>query len=332
MRLLFLDITCPKPYSPETLRSEPLGGTEATVIRVAEGLAERGHEVIVAQHNRLTPAVGHGALYTTFEELDHIQREPHAVISIRAPELVAYGFEKFGRGPKRFLWLHDFNEQDVVRAYPVLSDIGVKILAVSRMHKTAVKNALLSQIETVKGIHVGHIYNPVVAQHPNVITDCNKLVFFSSPHKGLEHALYLFQRLREIDPAFHLTIANPGYIPSPDLSLDGVKNLGALPHSEALREVSSALCVLHPNLVFPETFGLVYAEANALGVPCIAHTGAGAVREALNPYQEQVMDCRDEKRVIDRILKWKAEGTPTVSLRPEFELGAVIKRWEEELE
>ena len=47
MHMLFIDPVTPKPYSTETLRNQPLGGTEATVVRVAEYL-----DAIVVQHNR----------------------------------------------------------------------------------------------------------------------------------------------------------------------------------------------------------------------------------------------------------------------------------------
>lgn len=45
--IAFIDHTCQKPYSLGTLLSEPLGGTEATVVRVAEAL-----DAAVVQHIR----------------------------------------------------------------------------------------------------------------------------------------------------------------------------------------------------------------------------------------------------------------------------------------
>ena len=62
---LFFDPVCGRPYDTETLRREAMGGTEATVVRVADALG-----ALVVQHNRTEasgrylpprsdPAVGH---------------------------------------------------------------------------------------------------------------------------------------------------------------------------------------------------------------------------------------------------------------------------------
>ena len=47
MRVVIFDPITPKPYSLQTLKCEPMGGTEATVVRVAERL-----DAVVVQHNR----------------------------------------------------------------------------------------------------------------------------------------------------------------------------------------------------------------------------------------------------------------------------------------
>jgi hypothetical protein len=51
-RILFVDVTCPRPYDGNTLETEPQGGSESTLTRVAEALARQGDVVRVAQHNR----------------------------------------------------------------------------------------------------------------------------------------------------------------------------------------------------------------------------------------------------------------------------------------
>lgn len=325
VRLVFLDSSNPKPYDAVTLETEPQGGTESTVTRIAEGLASRGYDVIVAQKGRTEAGQGK-ANYIGLDHLDQIQHRPHAVISLRSPSLVHWAIDKFPSA-KRFLWLHDFNQQAVVQHYPELMGTGLKILCVSNHHKQVVASALLSQIPPpIQGVTVDYIYNPVADLEPdNTPVDPKKLVFFSSPHKGLEHALYLFSRLRDIDPAFSLHIANPGYLPSDTRVLPGLVNLGSLPHRPVINAVRSALAVFHPNLVFPETFGLVHAEANAVGTPVLtSHHGAN--REVLGD-AGQTINVRDEKTVIDTILRWSAER-PVVRGKPEFKLSNVLNKWE----
>lgn len=51
MKIVFIDPKCPKPYDSEVLAARGLGGTEATVVRIARGLSAR-HTVWVLQHNR----------------------------------------------------------------------------------------------------------------------------------------------------------------------------------------------------------------------------------------------------------------------------------------
>ena len=57
--------------------------------------------------------------------------------------------------------------------------------------------------------------------------------------------------------------------------------LGALPPAQVIEQARSALCVFMPNFLMPETFGLVFAEANAVGTPVLAHD-CGAAREVLH--------------------------------------------------
>jgi glycosyltransferase involved in cell wall biosynthesis len=328
VRLLFLDSSCPQPYDAETLKTKPQGGTESTVTRVAEGLAARGHEVIVAQKGRAE--VGQGlAKYIGLDHLDQIDKQPHAVISLRTPSLVHFAIDKFPAS-KRFLWLHDFNQQNVVQAYPELMGTGLKIICVSRTHKTVVTSAMLSQIPPpIRGVTADFIYNPVDLEPDNTPVDNKKLVFFSSPHKGLDHALYLFGRLRDIDPTYTLHVANPGYYPSADIQVPGVIYLGCLCHSAVVGAVRSALAVFHPNFVFPETFGLVHAEANAVGTPVLTST-LGANREVLSD-RLQTSDVRDGKIVIDTVLRWSVER-PVVKGNPEFKLSNVLEQWEKVLD
>ncbi len=322
--LLFVDTSCPTPYSDLTLRSAPMGGTEATVVRVAQGLATRGHSVTVAQHGRSDNY--EGADEVRYSSLDELPKRVDAFILLRSATTLPYFREKY-KGSKPLIWAHDFNQNEFIRDYPVLHKTGVKILCVSQTHKSVFSGAFLSRTEPV-GVTVGYIYNPVVVpDFEYSATEHKKLVFFSSPHKGLQRTLDVFQMLRQRDPAWRLQIANPGYYNSSNTSLEGVENLGCLPHTSIMQYVMSAVCVFHLNDVFPETFGLVHGEANALGVPCITHH-IGASFEVLGP--QQVMDVRNSKAVIDRVETIERNpGVIRIKPRAEFRIEQVINRWEE---
>jgi glycosyltransferase involved in cell wall biosynthesis len=322
-RILFLDITCPVPYDAKTLMESPLGGTEATVIRIAEGLAAKGHRVWVAQHNRADVS-DHGlATYTNFDLLGDISFD--AVVALRSTKLLPF-IRKTYPLAKKFLWLHDFNQQDLIRDFPLLP--GFKILGVSRTHKTAIIDSILTQITKYEGVTVDFVYNPIDdGLLPNSTpVDENKLVFFSSPHKGLEHTIEVFRKVRKNIKGLKLYLANPGYLIQKITTPKGVTNLGPLPHLDIVRHVRESFAVLHLNPVFAETFGLVHAEAGAVGTPCLT-SGLGANAEILSPNRDQMIDVRDVKAVTERLLKWKQQR-PVVECKPEFRLKNVLTKWE----
>lgn len=325
-RVLLLDVTAPKPYDLNTLQTEPQGGTESTVTRIAEGLAARGHQVYVGQKCRSPKRQEYTAgsvAYLPIESANNVR--PDVVIGLRKAD---WNWAHWPNA-KRIVWLHDFNQNELVNQYDAhLKGKGVKLVCVSRTHKTAVISEFLTRIGVVEGMTVTHVYNPIADDllPDSTPVDPKKLVFFSSPHKGLEHALYLFSRLRDVDPAYTLHVANPGYLPSPALEVPGVVPVGALNHASVVSLVRSAGAVFHPNLVFPETFGLVHAEANAVGTPVITSI-LGANREVLGSHPVQTLDVRNEKLVIETLQSWARER-PAVKGREEFRLSNVLNEWE----
>lgn len=321
-RLVFLDCTTPKPYDLNTLKNEPLGGSEATAVRIAERLAD-DYEVIVAQHNRKETGQGKAA-YVSFEALDQIHKDPHAVICMRTPSLVTLARECWSDS-KLFLHLQDFSQQQVVQQFRDIKDTGVKIVCVSKMHQTVTSDAILTQVRDIGTISITHVYNPVDDDLLPDSTPVNplKLVFMSSPHKGLDLTLKMYAKLREFKP-FELYVANPGYMPDAELPA-GVINIGQVPHATLMQHVREALCSFHCNPNFQETFGIVSAEANAVGTPVLT-ASHGANPEVLNPAYLQMVDVRSERAVVNRVLKW-FEQRPAVSCKPEFRLANVVSRW-----
>jgi glycosyltransferase involved in cell wall biosynthesis len=190
--------------------------------------------------------------------------------------------------------------------------------------------------ETAKGVKfetpIGSrvIYNPI----DNDLTpdstpvDKNKIVFFSSPHKGLKRTLEVFKNFANFPELadVKLYVANPGYFPDHELKdIPNVINLGSLSHPDVIREVRNALCVFHLNNVFPETFGLVHAESNAVGTPFLS-ARFGATAE-LADHPAEFIDVSDNKAIIDRIIQWKTVDRPRVRGGPQFRLKNVLRDW-----
>lgn len=324
-KIIFYDPVCPKPYSPPDLVEDVLGGTEATVIRVAEALAAE-HNVCVMQHNRTqyTPYKAEYRVDPFTQSYGMNVPTPDHVVVLRDPVALLDKRKQYPNATLH-LWLHDLPDAAFVAAAHIIPETRAKVICVSDFHKSVVMSAMRQG--GVSSASVSYIYNPVDLGGVTDVTgyDENKLIFFSSPHKGLKRALELFAMVHRVDPRMRLVVANPGYLALPPIDQDGVTVIGPRPHKEVLEEVASSLCVFYPNAVFPETFGLVFAEANALGTPVLTHS-IGSAREVLY-HPSELIDTNNYKAVVDRVLAWKSGNRPKVKGKVEFTLPEVIKKW-----
>lgn len=319
MNILFIDGVCPRPYTLRNLRNEALGGTESSVLRVAEGLKNAGHEVSLLQHCRVAAE--------EFEEgIRHLTADsrlpqPDKVIHLRTATEVATWREVWPDAA-HYVWLHD----NMLVAEPEMA--GQELICVSQWHRAQVVRALPVGWS---GPLPSVIYNPVVtsgAKRRDKIP--GRLGFFSSPHKGLSQVIELFLKAQAAIPDLSLIVANPGYLP--DMHHASIINLGQLNHRQTLEAMSRCQVLFYPQTVFPETFGLVMAEANYMGTPVLAHD-MGAAMEVLgdvriNTFVNYVIDCTKSETVekaLDAIL-----GRPLMVPEPDcrFSLENVIKAWE----
>lgn len=327
----FIDPVNYKVYDSDVLLKEPLGGTEATVTRVAGALASK-YLVKVYQRGREAASSHNRVIYDSLMELpielssaspgvSIVLRDIQAACSIK----VQYPNEQV------YCWLHDLQTptEDSAKAYLWASEIGVEFICVSDFHKG--QASYVRQLSGAKTLPVHVIYNPVMAIKTDLSTkDKSSLLFFSSPHKGLQETVDVFKRFKDFPELkdFKLSVANPGYYPLPEgiKQVPGVTVLGPLRHQDMMNYVSSAFAILHLNSSFPETFGLVHAEAMALGTPVIT-SSLGANPEILN-HPHFMTDVRNVKGVINKLIDWVKHGPPKAKLNPKFEIDAVSKEWD----
>ncbi|HUA88251.1 MAG TPA: glycosyltransferase [Steroidobacteraceae bacterium] len=346
--LLFLDPVCLHPYDTRTLSGAAMGGTEASLTRVADALG-----AFVMQHNR-TEAWGR---YLPVQPLAGIT---HVVLNrdSRALPLVAQLFP----GARVFLWLHDQLNPGSRRARwlagtaPALRALGVTAVCVSDTQRRGVEASLAAAglAGTVRAVTV---YNPVddALAPDGTPLDPDRLVFFSSPNKGLAFTLDAFGALRAAMPGLRLLVGNPGYKADRRVALPGVEFLGALPQREVHRHVRGALCTFFPNFAIPETFGLVFAESHALGTPVLTVDCGAALEVVGDP--AQVLPLRRAYRLyeecaalfgprwrrapaalaaraglfdafIARVREWRAGTRPRPLPDARFRLQSVALRWQ----
>lgn len=327
--VLFLDPVAPNAYGGAASSGKPLGGTESTVLRIAASLVRNGFSVTVAQSRRSERETDqHGVLFLPYDPKRKVAQDEsfQNVVLLRADKLMKRLASQYPRA-SRWLWMHCFPGRHRRGLLSRAKEHGFTALTVSH----ALRDAVLEgepDIRPAMNSAVEVVYNPVSVADavPGGPRDRDKLVFFSSPHKGLEQVLERFQELRARWPDLTLYLANPGYIPASPSAAEGVVQLGPLPHGEVLRHVGEAFCVLYPQTGFAETFGLVFAEANAMGTPVIAHP-LGSAEEVLG--SSQVVDCRESQAVLDLFQRWREEGPPSVAPDGRFSLESVTRRWME---
>jgi len=288
--ILFYDPLCQRPYDTRNLATTALGGTESTLTRIADAL-----DAFVIQHNR-TEDWGR---YRSPQRIEGIER----VIVIRDSRALPWVRERYPHA-RSYLWLHDRLRPGSRRARwlagtaAILRDMAVTAVCVSDWQRRGVE-ATLERIGVAGRVRAVTLYNPVDdALVPDATpVDPNKLVFFSSPNKGLHFALDVFATLKRAIPALRLVVGNPGYKSAPGVRRDGVEFLGAQRQPRMHAEVRSALCTFHPNFLIPETFGLVFAESHALGTPVLT-LDCGAAREIVGD-AEEVLPMRDAYRLYE---------------------------------
>ena len=345
--LLFFDPLCPRPYGADSLRTGGLAGTEASTVRIAEAL-----DAWVAQHNR-TEAQGR---YRPPSAVAHVRH----VVVLRDPRALKDAARLFP-GAHLTLWVHDRIEPGssrarwFERAVPQLRLLQPDIVCVSDYQRERVA-ATLAGLPGCEHLVVRRIYNPVddAIVPDGTPVDPGKLVFFSSPNKGLRFALDAFGALKRRMPDLRLCVGNPGYKSFNAAATPGVEWLGSLPHGRVLAEVRAALCTFSPNFVIPETFGLVFAESRAVGTPVLTYD-CGAAREVLGDPQEllpvswaqrayeaplhrleprwRALPARWADRLglfdrcIERISRWRDGARPRVGPDPRFRLSAIAGEW-----
>jgi len=260
--VLFYDPSCQRPYDTRTLRQQATGGTEASVTRIADALG-----AFVMQHNRTEP-------YGSYLPPGKIAGIEHVILNRDSRALPKV--RELYPDAKTYLWVHDQLNPGSKRGRRLAStakhlrERNVTIVCVSDSQRRGVE-ATVRRIGVADVVRAVTIYNPVADDlvPDDTPVDERKLVFFSSPNKGLAFSLDAFRALHRRMPDLRLRVGNPGYKIRKSSAIDGVEYLGPQPQERIHQEVRSALCTFFPNFVLPETFGLVFAESRAVGTPIL---------------------------------------------------------------
>lgn len=327
--ILFYDPSSPRGYDHESLLNESLGGTEGTVIRIAEKLGEK-YTVVVAEKKKTTSTTSKNVQYIPFSPF-LLSMPWHAVIVLRNFDTVMRVRDALPNTPL-WLWAHDLVETRFLTYVHLLKKKNIGVITVSEFHKKQWKDLRLIDPLIPEFPLIKVIYNPIDDNLKPDDTPVNKakLLFPSAAWKGLDNTIRVFKNLKKIQSDFELVITNPSYHETKIITHNGVHYLGSQTHARNIQEMRSSLAVFQMNHEAPETFGLVFAEANAVGTPCLAHPFGAATEVLTNP--DQLINTYDREAVIQKILDWRFKERPSVDIPDKFRLSQVIKEWEKLLQ
>ncbi|MCB0320409.1 MAG: glycosyltransferase family 4 protein [Bdellovibrionales bacterium] len=271
------------PFHATSIEERPLGGTETGVIRLAEALQNLGHQVVVFT-SETDPPKSHPP-YFHLSKANGLQAVD-VFICIREWIPLVYPIPT----RKKFFWTGDAPDQ--VHNFG-LGDKRVGklidgVLTVSNWHAQALSEASglsLDKCFAIKnGIHLPYFTSPDPQPERK-----KRLVYASTPFRGLEHLARLFPLIQAQVPECELHVFSGFDVYrgkteySPEIQrryeglfehlkgMPGVKVRGNVLQRELAYELLQARVLAYPN-TFPETSCITVMEAQAAG--CIPVTSA----------------------------------------------------------
>src|SRR2546421_1934141 len=132
--VLFYDPLCRQPYDTRTLHTCALGGTEATLTRVADAL-----DAFVIQHNRAED-------WGRYRRPQRISGITHVIVNrdSRALPLVA----KHYPGARTYLWLHDQVDRKSTRLNSSHDQISYAVFCLKKKKRRQITNTYNNKTTT----------------------------------------------------------------------------------------------------------------------------------------------------------------------------------------
>ncbi|MBW1699731.1 MAG: tetratricopeptide repeat protein [Deltaproteobacteria bacterium] len=277
------------PFCGDTLNKKALGGTETAIIHMASCLASMGHKVkvFVKDGNGLY----NGVLYDDIQNYVYSLRQEPADILIACRLFHPFLHQVDAR--VRIFWTEDAHDQPFVQSldrWEITKNID-RIFTVSRWQTNMLSSRFNIPIEsffiTRNGVYWKHFQTIPESKNQR------KLVYTSTPFRGLDVLLDIFPQIRKRVPDAELDIFSSMQVYQIDKSEDeamygdlyrkadqpGVVLKGSVTQSELARALLSSGIMAYPNH-FAETSCIAALEALAAAVPVVT-TSLGALPETV---------------------------------------------------
>jgi len=263
-------ITCPPqtayPFDEELYKTKGLGGSETALVQIARHLhALTGKPVKVFNMREDTLIAESGVEYISNKHLNKYMSENLPLIHI------AWRHNIKLTNAKTYLWCHDLTT-------PTVESIQNfdKIICLSEFHKNYVMAKQNVKPEKIFLSRNG--IDPVKFDFERKPKDKNKIVWMSSPDRGLEQCILIIDELLKVRPEIELHVyygldnlykyglgALADKLKAMMAERPWIKYHGFTEQSKMYYDVSDAIIWLHP-CNFIETFCITGLEMLALGV------------------------------------------------------------------
>ncbi len=297
-------ITCPPqsayPFDEEIYKTKPLGGSETALVQMAKYLKEfTGRNVKVFNMRQDTLIAESGVEYISNTKLNEY-------LSKNLPRIhIAWRHNIKLTNAPTYLWCHDLTTATVEHQQNF-----DKIICLSDFHKNYVMAKQKVPVEKIWVSRNG--ITPEKFDFERKLKNPNKVVWMSSPDRGLERSILIMDRCREAYPNLELHVyygldnlykyglgALAEKLKGMMAERSWIKYHGFTEQSQMYRDVSDAVLWLHP-CNFIETFCITALEMLILGVfPVTRRLGALANTLAEAESKDQCImldhDCVTEK-------------------------------------
>lgn len=302
------------------------------VLLVARELAADEHTTVtVAQRSRCYSRDLGRLRFVPLEPLlsDAVTHRYNRVVLVRTRKLLRR-MRRLHPEAGVFIWLHTNPATTWKRLGADLVHADAQAICVSHYHRRRVIDLLcatLSDRRAAQRVHT--IFNAVPDElgPDGSHRRRGRLLSLSSPHKGLDEVLTAFAAVRQSLPGLSLAVAHPGYLDWHHALPEGAEWLGPLCPADVIAELRTCELLFYPQQRFAETFGMVIAEANAVGTPVLV-ADVGAAGEIASS-AEQVLGDTSASAITDRLGRWMESGFPTTTVDPAFRLSSVVAEWRE---
>ena len=328
------------PVSP--LRPAQLGGAQAFVSDLAQGLARRGHDVTLhciegsnvdGVRLAMVPSPTDGAAALVMPGGGQPPPAPGVAAALEAM------FAAIARAYVDVVSQHAFDAPafKLARGMPVLHTLHLPPI-VDEIVRAAAK-VDLRELATVSlaalhawrkaGVEVGEVLpngvpdSPLGERPDQVALIAGRI----SPEKGIEHGIAAARAA-----GLGVRIAGAHYDPAYEVDLADTERLGSLTRHELARVMAGSAVTVCP-IRWDEPFGLVAAEAQMAGCPVAAYRRGAmpeVIEEGVSGFMAEPDDVDGLSGAIRRCLSLDRTGVQA-SARRRLGLDAAISRYEQAL-